>query len=351
MKPNPIKGEHPALKFARTALMLMTERSIDPTPINYAVWFHYACGDKKELNVEIDELLKKKSLHISDDVSLYFYNKYIIGYIKVQEKATEAAAANTQNVLAEIMNVIEKFSGETQTYNQEIDAQVTQMSQKITDPALKEFAGEIIKRAVSIRDSGKALGTKLEESRREVTVLKQNLEKAKTESNHDFLTGASNRKALEAKLEELTHWAKAKASNLCMLMVDIDHFKKFNDRFGHLVGDEVLRKVGRSLLDCVKGKDFVARYGGEEFAILLPDTPLAGALAVAEGIRRSVAETELLRKDTGVSIGGVTISVGVARYRPEADSIPLLISRADDALYRSKLGGRNRVTQESFEKD
>jgi diguanylate cyclase len=327
----------------------MAERGIEPTPVNYAVWFHYAAGDKSEMNREIDELLRKKTLNISDDVSIYFYNKYITAEARKEQVAGESASVNAQNVLAEIMGVIEKFSGDTKNYNNEIDEQVTHLSEKITDPALKEMAKEIINRAVSIRDSGTALNSKLEESRREVVQLKENLQKVTAESNQDFLTGTANRKALDAKLEELTAAAKQKGADLCILMIDIDHFKMFNDKFGHLLGDEVLKKVGRGILDCVKGKDFVARYGGEEFAVLLPSTPLAGGLIVAENIRRNIAEAELVRKDTGVSIGSVTLSIGVARFRTESDSVPLLIQRADEALYRSKMGGRNRVTQESFE--
>lgn len=329
----------------------MAERGIEPTPINYAVWFHYAFGDKPGMNREIDDLLKKKKLHISDDVCIYLYNKYVIGHVTAPEKAAESISVSTQNVLAEIMQVMEKFSGETTTYNKEIDTHVTQLSQKITDPHLKEMAKEIISRSIAIRDSGTALESSLKESRREVTELKQNLEKVTREANRDFLTGVSNRKALEAKLEELTSLVKQKGGDVCLLMIDVDHFKKFNDKFGHLLGDEVLKKVGRGILDSVKGKDFVARYGGEEFAVLLPNTTLSGGLAVGESIRRSISEAELVRKDTGATVGIVTVSIGVARYRPETDSVPLFINRADDALYRSKMGGRNRVTQESFERE
>jgi diguanylate cyclase len=329
----------------------MVERGIDPTPVNYAVWFHYVAGDRRELNREIDALLQKKTLSLTDDVSTYLYNKHVIGDMRKQEKEAEAASVNAQSVLAEIMQVIDRFSGDTQSYNKEIDNQVAHLSEKITDPALKEMAKEIVSRAIAIRDSGAALGSKLEESRREVVQLRENLRKVTDESSRDSLTGTANRKALDAKLEELTAWAREKNHDVCLLMIDIDHFKRFNDTFGHLIGDEVLKKVGRGIIDCIKGKDFVARYGGEEFAVLLPDTPLAGGLAVAENIRKTIAETELLRKDTGTSVGSVTVSVGVARFRSPADSVPTFISRADSALYRSKMGGRNRVTQESFEKE
>lgn len=326
----------------------MTERGIEPTPVNYAVWYHYSAGDNKELSREIDMLLKKKATP-SDDVSIYLYNKYVVAPPKTEGPTPEAASQNTQTVLAEIMGVIDRFSGDTQTYNEQMDEHVAKLSQKITDPTLKEMAREIVNRATSMRESGAALTNKLDASRKEVVQLKANLEKVTNESNKDFLTGTANRKAFEARIDELSVEAKQKGVDVCLLMIDVDHFKRFNDKFGHQLGDEVLRKVGRTLLDSVKGKDFVARYGGEEFAVLLPATPLATGLIVAENIRKNISETDLVRKDTGEVIGAVTVSIGVARYRPEADSVPLFIGRADASLYKSKIGGRNRVTPESFE--
>jgi len=349
LKPAPTKNENVALNHARHALLLMTERGIEPTPVNYAIWYHYTSGDKKELKREMDELLGQKAVRITNDVHVYLYNKHINTRPDKEEQAAEVTALNTQSVLSEIMKVMEKFTGETATYNQQIDQQISGLSEKITDPALKVMAKEIIDRTMAIRNSGMELSQRLEESKREVTELKTNLNKVTTESNRDFLTGTANRKAFEAKIDELTAWAKERQKDLCLLMIDIDHFKQFNDKYGHLIGDEILRKVGHALFEGVKGKDFVARYGGEEFAILLPDTGLAGGLAVAEHLRRNIAETDLVRKDTGTSLGVVTVSVGVARYRTDADSSVLLISRADNALYRSKMGGRNRVTQESFD--
>jgi len=340
--------ESQALAYARKALLLMTERNVEPTPVNYSVWYHYVAGDIAALNKEIDKFLKTRTLNITDDVNIYLYNKYVVPPDHHEVKAVENTSQNAQTVLGEIMDIIDKFSGDTEHYNHQIDAHVTQLSQKITDPALKEMAKEIINRAVAIRDSGSALSSKLEESKKEVVHLKNSLEKVTNEANRDFLTEVANRKALEHKLEELTTQSRVNSSDLCMLMVDIDHFKNFNDKFGHQIGDEVLKKVGRALVDTVKGKDFVARYGGEEFAILLPNTTLASALVVGENIRKNVEETRLFRKDTGVFVDEITISVGVARFRPDQDSVAVFISRADNALYRSKIGGRNRVTPESF---
>ncbi|HEU5046594.1 MAG TPA: diguanylate cyclase [Rickettsiales bacterium] len=349
MKSEARKNETPALKYARQSLLLMTERNIEPTPINYTVWYHYTMGDIKELNAEIDKFLRTKTLVITDDVNIYLYNKYVLAPQQTEEEAVTDTSQNAQTVLGEIMEVIKKFSSDTENYNTQIDSHVTALSKKITDPALKEMAAEIINRAVAIRDSGSELSSKLEESKREVAVLKTNLERVTYESHRDFLTGVGNRKALEKRLEELTRWSRENNNaDLCLLMIDIDHFKSFNDKFGHLIGDEVLKKVGQALVDTVKGKDFVGRYGGEEFAILLPSTPLAGALVVGENIRKNIEETILQRKDTGDVIDKVTVSIGVARYRPDQDSAAVFISRADNALYRAKMGGRNRVTPESF---
>ena len=336
-----------ALQYARKALTLMNEKGIDPNPTNYAVWYHYVAGDVKELNAEIDGILSKRLVVITDDVNTYLYNKFVLSSLREEEKAIGDASQNTQTVLSEIMEVIHRFRDDTATYNTQVDKHVNKLSQKITDPTLAAMAKEIIHQAAAIRESGVALNSKLEASKQEVVKLRTNLEKITNESSRDFLTGVANRRAFENKLEELTKWAKENNGDLCLLMIDIDHFKKFNDTFGHLIGDEVLKKVGRALFDCVKGKDFVARYGGEEFAVLLPQTPLAGGLIVAENIRKNIAETGLIRKDTGQSIGDVRVSIGVARYR-ESDSVALFISRADEALYRSKTGGRNRVTPESF---
>ncbi len=325
----------------------MAERSIEPTPVNYAVWYFYATGENRDLNIEIDLLIKRKTPP-SEDVTLYLYNKYVIAKPKEEEKAVEKTTNNTQTVLAEIMSIIDRFNDDTQNYNEQLDEQVSKLSDKITDPTLKELAKEIVGRATSIRESSSALSKKLEQSRSEVVQLKTNLEKVTNEASKDFLTGTGNRKAFESKIDELSTWAKEKGGDVCLLMIDVDHFKKFNDKFGHQLGDEVLKKVGRTLLDSVKGKDFVARYGGEEFAVLLPATPLATGLIVAENIRKNISETDLVRKDTGASVGPITVSVGVSRYRPDADSAALFISRADAALYKSKMGGRNCVTQESF---
>ncbi len=129
---------------------------------------------------------------------------------------------------------------------------------------------------------------------------------------------------------------------MSLMLTDIDHFKTFNDNFGHLTGGQVLRLVAMSVKHNVKGEDTTARYGGEEFAVILPNTILRAAVTVAEHIRRAVMAKELMKRSTGEHLGRMTISIGVATLR-KGDTGQSLIERADTCLYAAKRHGRNRV--------
>jgi diguanylate cyclase len=128
-----------------------------------------------------------------------------------------------------------------------------------------------------------------------------------------------------------------------VLLIDIDHFKQFNDTHGHQIGDDVLRLMARTLKETVKGRDVAARYGGEEFAVLLPDTDLDRARLVAENIRAAIAGKELRKRSTRENLGRITVSVGVAEYKPD-DDLEALIGRSDRSLYAAKNNGRNLVS-------
>ena len=158
----------------------------------------------------------------------------------------------------------------------------------------------------------------------------------------DPLTGVHNRRGFDLAVESLSRTAKDMQTPLCLLMVDADHFKKINDQYGHGFGDEVLRFIANTIIDKVRGADLVARYGGEEFVVLLPETALEGAARVATNIAQKLAQSPLKQKSTGISIGAVTVSIGVATFR-YSESTDELVARADKALYQAKSEGRNRV--------
>ncbi|MBL4747863.1 MAG: GGDEF domain-containing protein, partial [Magnetovibrio sp.] len=136
--------------------------------------------------------------------------------------------------------------------------------------------------------------------------------------------------------------AMESGENLCLLMLDIDHFKVFNDNYGHQTGDQVLKLLATTMTKAVKGNDIPARYGGEEFAVILPRTDLGEAIKVAENIRQRVSSKTLVNRTTKEDLGRLTVSIGVGQFN-FGESLSDLISRADQALYKAKSSGRDRV--------
>lgn len=161
-------------------------------------------------------------------------------------------------------------------------------------------------------------------------------------ANQDGLTGLQNRRWLDALMLRLRGRALEEFAPMSIIMLDVDHFKSFNDRFGHAAGDAVLKTVAYSLRTSLRPQDRVARYGGEEFMVLLPNTPRKAALLIAERLRRRVEASESRHGDTALPT--ITISLGVAQWRTGA-TIEQLVQEADEALYAAKQNGRNCVVE------
>jgi len=165
-------------------------------------------------------------------------------------------------------------------------------------------------------------------------------EKVQRLSITDGLTKLYSYRYFRQRLDEELVLAKRYSSVLSLLMLDIDHFKKYNDTFGHLAGDQVLQDVARIIRECAEASHLVARYGGEEMVLLAPETDRERAAALAEKVRKSIEEKVF---ETGKVSSGVTVSIGLAVCPRDARAALDLVSRADQALYAAKAEGRNRV--------
>lgn len=330
--------------IAKQAFTLMETHRVSPSPENYALWYHYAFGKNSALIREMENVLQN-NLEFDAATTSYLHTKYIAS--TNHQKQVDEVANDTQKLLQEVMKQVASFAGETSNYNKDINKSLETMTQSLEETNVKNVVKSLIEATTTLKQSGEQMNRKLEESQNEIQALRKNLQQITAESQRDFLTGAYNRKTFEKFYDEYSAAAQQNNSELCMLIIDIDHFKQFNDKFGHLIGDEVLKIVARTLIDTLKGRDIVARFGGEEFVVLLPETPIDVAMRVADIVRTTISSKELKRRDTGENYGTITVSMGVARYRHASDSLPALTKRADDALYRSKREGRNRATKEA----
>jgi len=165
-------------------------------------------------------------------------------------------------------------------------------------------------------------------------------EKLEILATFDSLTGLYNRRAILGKLRDLINLAHRYKEDFSLSMLDIDYFKRVNDRYGHLTGDEVLEKIATLIRRNIRDTDIVGRYGGEEFIIILPKTNLSASWCVAERLRITIEETEM--KDSAGNVFAITVSQGLAGWERDEDATSL-ISCADEALYKAKEKGRNRV--------
>lgn len=334
-----------AIGYADHAMLMMRALQLAPTPKHYAVFFACAAGQPTELAREV-ELLMEQQVSFSEELLDRLYNDHLA---TSQSRVVADTALSARKILTEMVQTVASFTGTTHQAGQEVSHKLENLTDPIGEKDLMELAKTVIDSASAMKQSSESVTRKLAGAQAEIASLRETLTKTTTESERDFLTGTFNRKVFDTRLLSAMEEASIDSSELTLLMLDIDHFKAFNDKFGHQIGDEVLKIVAKTLTDAVKGADTVARFGGEEFSIILPRTPVGGGMIVAETVRKLIAGKEFKNRASGESYGVITVSIGVASFRHHDHDTPAkLIKRADEALYRSKHAGRNRVTQENL---
>jgi diguanylate cyclase len=334
----PLDEHERTLAFAEIALGQIKSLRQTAIPRNYEIWYVYATGYNTPLNKIINETLARNGKLTESDLE-QIYETYL-SQLKTSDRIDKVGA----RVIGEIDDVM-KLITESLSMSASYGASLDGASQKLASAQnreLKTIVDSLVKSTREMREINKALEERLSLSKNEISELQHSLEAIRAESLTDPLTGLGNRKYFDHSIEAAVAVAQESGEPLSLLMFDIDHFKSFNDSYGHLTGDQVLRLVGMSLKQTIKGQDITARYGGEEFAVVLPSTALRQALTVADHIRRAVMSKELKKKSTGEILGRVTISVGVSMLK-EGDDTDSLIERADACLYVAKRNGRNRV--------
>ena len=329
-----------AQAFARDACAWLAQRNIPPIPENFELAYNLISGEHPELKRTVESLVTT-GCKFDASVMTILHQRYFRA-----PKDDDAMSELGEKISAEldsVLQILETAGADHSAYGKTLSKVSGELGQaRLGDVGLKAVIDGVITATRAMEARSKTLEVQLQTSSREVNELRDRLESVRKESLTDQLTGIANRKAFDNELQESVDRAIESGEPLSLVMCDIDHFKAFNDTWGHQTGDQVLRLVANCLSENVKGRDTAARYGGEEFVVILPQTELAGAVHLANQIRAKVESKTLVKKSTGDILGIITISCGVTQYDPK-ESIEEFVRRTDECLYAAKRAGRNRV--------
>lgn len=330
-----------AYALARNVIGEMEKAGVWPTPLNFELWLHYISDPDGPLAQEIRRLLAQSAL-ITDKTSEMLAAEFLPRG-RLPDQIRDVGAVLDRE-LASVASAI-AMAHKTQHDYGETLADASQCMETVDDPSsLKDLVGGLSTATNRVRRETAILEKRLEKSNKEVIRLRENLEQVRRDAMTDALTNLANRKAFDERLEAAC--AEDDGAPLSLAILDIDHFKRFNDTWGHQTGDQVLRYVSTVLSNICGKTRFAARFGGEEFAIIFPGEGAGVVMAALESIRNDVASRALRRRSTNDDLGSVTVSAGFAQRR-KGETAASLLERADAALYESKRAGRNCVTPAS----
>jgi diguanylate cyclase len=326
-----------AAALARKALEAMERHKVWPTPLNYELWINCVGDPAGALALEIDRMSaagEQITEAVSEKLAAQFLSK-----ARLSDQIRDAGD-HLSRELDSVSKAIDSAHRSSQEYGRTLAGASESLSSGDAPPALKRIVDSLAVATRRIEQQNTTLERQLSASTQEVEKLREHLEQVRRDAMTDALTNLSNRKSFD----EAVAWAcQDPAGKVALAIIDIDHFKRFNDTWGHQTGDQVLRYVASVIGRMGDDPRMAARYGGEEFALLFPKETIGEVMGELEHMRLEIASRMLKRRSTNEDLGTITISIGVAQ-RHAKESTSSLIGRADAALYASKRGGRNRIT-------
>jgi diguanylate cyclase len=326
-----------AFSLARKALDAMERRQVWPTPLNFEIWLNVAADERGPLAQEIERRARARepiTEAVSEELAARFLNRNLLS------DQIKDAGDQLSRELESVTLAINAAQKSNEAYGRTLAGASEQMTgESEPPPVLKRMVDSLTAATQRVQRENSSLESKLSASTEEVQRLRANLEQVRRDAMTDGLTHLANRKAFDEALAQ----ACTQNRPLSLALLDIDHFKRFNDTWGHQTGDQVLRYVATVLARVGEPPRLAARFGGEEFAILFPGEDARNVAGLLETVREEIASRMLKRRSTNEDLGAVTISIGVAQRR-SGEAAAALIERTDKALYTSKRSGRNRLT-------
>lgn len=313
---------------------LLFENTLEPTPDNYALWYRYLSGSDGAFNSQVERAIEQSGGLTAVAVAAINAQRNL----EMSSSDLSRMANDAQKYLEAVSDVVGQSSDDAREYGTALEDNVAGLATGAPPSAVES----LLQLTRAMIEKTRIAEESLRKTGEEITALRDDLATAQRAATTDGLTGLSNRRSMDAQLEAAFDAARRGHTPLSVAICDIDHFKKFNDTFGHQIGDEVLKFVASSLAKAADDRCFVGRFGGEEFVLLFEGRSAEEAAAELDRIRAVVAARELKVTATGQSLGRVSFSAGVAMIQRRGGPSALL-KRADAALYRAKDQGRNRV--------
>jgi diguanylate cyclase len=326
-------------EFGQLAMDRIKAESLPCTPYVYELFYNYYSGNDPEVVRSID-IMVSQNFDLTLDRCLELYNRLL--NTNHSKEALERAEIIFDETISSVDNMVDDFKNSNHGFSGSINNISSDIAKAVSPDELRNLLGTVISETQKMVSENHVLETKLERSSETMTELKKEMEAVKEEAYTDSLTGIGNRKKFDLEIVRLVGEARENKKPLSMIFIDIDHFKSFNDAYGHQIGDQVLRLVAKTFQESLKGRDFSCRYGGEEFVILLPETDQDGGAKIANILREAIKNKEIKNRHTGEMLTRVTISAGVAQTIQD-EEITDWVSRADQALYQAKKKGRDCV--------
>lgn len=329
-----------AYELARKALADMEARHIWPTALNYELWVHFVAHPDGALAQEIQRLLSMGEA-ITEGVSEQLASAYL-PKARLNDQIRDAGDQLNKELLA-VAQAIKQAQRSSEQYGQTLAGAGRTLEEDSEPATVRRLIDTLSAATKRVQRENKSLEKRLDESTAEVSRLREHLEQVRRDATTDALTNLANRKAFDDELSRACAEATEKSDPLVLAVIDIDHFKRFNDTWGHQTGDQVIRYVSSVIGRMAPPPRFAARYGGEEFAMIFPSEQTVEVMRTLEEIREEVSSRTLKRRSTNEDLGTITVSAGLAQLK-FGEKVEALIDRADQALYASKRTGRNRVT-------
>jgi len=317
-------------------MTFLFDKKLSTDPVHYWVAYVFLSNSHKKLTAAM-----RSHLQASKPLDTYFMYELHEQFISADTfRKFIGIGDDVRDLLGGLIESAHEADRNTTGLNQSLEENVALLHQVSNADDIKRVARNLADAVVTANARNTSLKKSLEATEQEARALRDQLERHRQEAIIDPLTGLYNRRGMQVEMDRVL--MQGVEIDHAMLVIDIDHFKKINDSYGHAVGDAVIRKVGETLRDLLPVQAVPARFGGEEFVALLSNTPLAQAKAVAEEIRLGIERMRLVRRQDKSPLSSITVSVGVAQ-KEQGDTVDSLFNRADTALYKAKNAGRNRI--------